>query len=310
METKTLQADFIKDAALSVGFDACGIAQATELTDDASFLRSWLDAGIQGDMHYMERNFEKRIDPRVLVPGCKTVVVVLLNYHPEKTQDPQLPKIAKYAYSNTDYHLVIKDKLLQLEHIITETYGSDCVSETHQHIFTDSGPVFEKRWAEKAGLGWIGRNKLLVTKKFGSSISIGILMLNVEVESDHKPVPFSCGHCTKCVDACPTGALSDSNMDARKCISYLTVEAKSPIPEDLKNKLNGWIVGCDVCINVCPWNKRFAHPHNHPELEPTPQIYTLTKKDWMEMTQEEFNTIFKYSAVRRADLNRIKNTIY
>ncbi|OQB29896.1 MAG: Epoxyqueuosine reductase [Bacteroidetes bacterium ADurb.Bin174] len=303
MGTNTLQADFIKNAALSVGFDACGIARATELTDDASFMRSWLNAGMHGDMHFLEKNFEKRSDPRLLVPGCKTVVIALLNYHPEKIQDPQLPKIAKYAYSNTDYHFVIKDKLLQLERIITETYGSNCVSDTHQHSFTDSGPVFEKRWAEKAGLGWIGRNKLLLNKKFGSNTLIGTLLLNIEVESDHKPVAFSCGNCTKCLDACPTGALTGSNMDPRKCISYLTMETKSPVPENLKDKLNGWIVGCDICSNVCPWNIRFAHPHNHPELAPTPQIFTLTKEDWKQMTQEKFKKIFGKSAVIRMKFN-------
>lgn len=307
MSTNILQADFIKNIALSVGFDACGIAQATELTDDAIFMRSWLDAGMHGDMHYLDRNLEKRIDPRVLVPGCKSVVVVLLNYHPEKVQDPQLPKIAKYAYANTDYHFVIKEKLRQLERIIVETYGADAVSDSHQHSFTDSAPVLEKRWAEMAGLGWIGRNTLLINKNFGSNAFIGVLMLNVAIEPAHKPVPFSCGNCTKCVDACPTNALNGRSIDARKCISYLTLETKSPIPENLKGKLNGWIVGCDICSDVCPWNIRFAHPHNHPELAPTPEIYTLTKEDWGQLDQQEFNATFKYSAVKRAKIDRIKS---
>ncbi len=291
--------NFIKDAALSVGFDACGIAKVEALTADADFMRTWLDASMHGDMHYLDRNFEKRTNPLALVPGAKSVVVVLLNYHPAKTQEPHQPKIAKYAYSDTDYHFVIKKKLRQLEQIIVDQYGEDCVSKEHQHSFTDSAPILEKRWAEKAGLGWIGRNTLLINRKFGSNVFIGILILNTEVEAENKTIPFSCGSCSKCIDACPTGALTGRSIDARKCISYLTLETKSPIPNNLQDKLEGWVVGCDICSDVCPWNVRFAHPHNHPELSPTPSIYTLTQEEWDQMSREQFKQKFRTSAVMR-----------
>ncbi len=295
--------EFIKQLALSVGFDACGIAEATELTDDAAFMRSWLEDGLHGDMQYLVNNFEKRIDPRVLVPGCKSVVVTLLNYHPAKTQASGLPKIAKYAYSATDYHYVVREKLRRMEEKIIEKYGEASVNNDYQHVFADSAPVLEKRWAEKAGLGWIGRNTLLINRQFGSNVFIGILLLNLEVGAKGKSVPFSCGNCTKCVDACPTQALNGRSIDARKCISYLTLERRSPMPEAYKDKLNGWIVGCDICSDVCPWNVRFAHPHNHPELEPTPAIFSLTHKDWEQMSKSEFKKTFKSSAVLRKVLD-------
>lgn len=301
--------DFIEHTALSVGFDACGIAKAEALDEDAAFMRSWLDEGMHGDMQYLNRNFEKRVDPRVLVPGCKSVVVVLLNYLPEKRQAEHLPKIAKYAYSKVDYHTVMKQKLWQLEAKIIAEYGEDCVSKDHQHSFSDSAPILEKRWAEKAGLGWIGRNSLLIHPKLGSYVFIGILLLNVDVTPSEAPFPFRCGNCRKCIDACPTNALNGKGMDPRKCISYLTLESKSEIPGELKDKLSGCIAGCDICNDVCPWNKRFGHPHNHEELTPTPEIFSLTKEDWQKMTQEEFDAIFSKSAVKRASLERIKKIV-
>lgn len=301
--------EFIHDAAISVGFDACGIARAEALTDDAAYMRSWLEEGQQGDMHYLERNFEKRTDPRVLVPGCKSVVVVLLNYYPEKKQPANLPGISKYAYSRVDYHTVMKEKLRELETKIIAEYGEACVSADHQHSFSDSAPVLEKRWAQKAGLGWIGRHTQLINPAFGSSFFIGILMLNIDAEPSEAPFPFRCGKCTRCIDACPTGALSGGSMDPRKCISYLTVESKSDIPENLKDKLSGYIVGCDICNDVCPWNKRFAKPHHHEELDPAEEIFSLKREDWLKMTKEQFDRIFRKSAIKRAGLDRIKDIL-
>ena len=301
--------DFIKHSALSVGFDACGIAKAEALDEDAAFMRSWLKAGMHGEMEFLHRNFDKRIDPRVLVPGCKSVVVVLLNYLPERRQEEHLPKIAKYAYSKVDYHTVMKSKLRQLEAKIVAEYGADSVSKTHQHSFSDSAPILEKRWAEKAGLGWLGRHSQLIHPKFGSYVFIGILLLNVEATPSEAPFPFRCGTCRKCIDACPTNALNGKGMDPRKCIAYLTLESKSDIPGELKDKLSGCIAGCDICNDVCPWNKRFGHAHNHEELTPIEEIFSLTKTDWQKMTQEEFDAIFRKSAVKRASLERIKKIL-
>lgn len=300
---------FIRQAALSAGFDACGIAQAEKLPEDALFLRNWLDKGMHGDMHYLNRNFEKRIDPQALVPGCKTVVVVLLNYLPENKQQKGFPKIAKYAYSEIDYHIVMKQKLRILEEKIIARYGEACVSKNRQHIFSDSAPILEKRWAVKAGLGWLGRHTQLIHPKFGSYIFIGILLLNIEVQSSDTPFPFRCGKCRKCIEACPTGALDGEGMNPRKCISYLTLEAQSEIPENLRAKLSGYIVGCDICNDVCPWNKRFGHPHKHEDLAPAQAIFSLTKEDWQKMTQHEFEAIFSKSAIKRAGFERIRKLV-
>lgn len=301
--------DFIRHTALAVGFDDCGIAHADALTEDAIFMRSWLEQEKHGDMKYLERNFDKRIDPRVLVPGCKSVVVVLMNHYPQQKQAEELPKIAKYAYSKVDYHSVLKEKLNQLEAIIIGEYGEDCVSKDHQHSFVDTAPILEKTWAEKAGLGWIGRHTQLITPQFGSFVFIGILLLNVEVKPADKLIPFRCGTCTRCIDACPTQALEDRGMDARKCISYLTLETKSVIADALKSKLSGWIAGCDICNDVCPWNIRFAKPHQHKELEAEEAILQLTKKDWQAMTEQKFKQTFKHSAILRAGLKRIQKLV-
>lgn len=298
--------DFIRHTALAVGFDDCGIARADALTEDAIFMRNWLNEGQHGDMAYLERNFDKRTDPRVLVPGCKSVVVVLMNHYPHQKQNVDIPQIAKYAYSKVDYHYVLREKLRQLEAILVEEYGEDCVSKDHQHSFVDSAPILEKRWAERAGLGWIGRHTQLITPKLGSYVFIGILLLNVDVEPAAKQIPFRCGTCTRCIDACPTQALNGRSLDARKCISYLTLETKSEVPDDLKSKLSGWIAGCDICNDVCPWNVRFASPHQHPELEAEQAVFQLTSRDWQQMTEQDFRATFKHSAIQRAGLKRIQ----
>ncbi|OJV42569.1 MAG: tRNA epoxyqueuosine(34) reductase QueG [Bacteroidales bacterium 36-12] len=299
--------DFIRNTALSLGFDSCGIAKAEALTEDAEFMRSWLDTGQHGDMEYLNRNFEKRIDPTVLVPGCKSVVVVLMNYYPLQKQSNDLPQISKYAYSKIDYHTVLKTKLGQLETILTQEYGDEIISKEYQHSFVDTAPILEKRWAEKAGLGWIGKHTQLITPKLGSYVFIGILLLNEEVKPAETRVPFRCGTCTRCIDACPTQALNGRSLDATKCISYLTLEIKSDIPDDLKQKLSGWIAGCDICNDVCPWNIRFGTPNQHEEFAPAEAIFSLTKDDWQNMKKEEFDVIFGKSAVKRAKLERIQS---
>jgi epoxyqueuosine reductase len=294
----------IKEAAFSVGFDACGIAKAEALTEDAVFVHKWLADGNQADMHYLERNFEKRVDPRILVPGCKSVVVVLMNYFPEQRQKIDSPQIAKYAYSATDYHEVLKNKLKELERKIVEIYGFDCISENHQHLFIDSAPVLERRWAQRAGLGWIGKNKQLIHNGLGSYTFIGVLMLNIEVEYD-TPTPGRCGTCSRCIDACPTHALNNNMLDARKCISYQTIENKNEIPEEFHDKLSNCAFGCDICADVCPWNKKWAKPNSHEEFKPINWELGSLK----DSSEDIFNAIFKKSAIQRAGFIKLKQTL-
>jgi epoxyqueuosine reductase len=305
---------YIKQAALSVGFDACGIARAEALTEDAEFLHHWLEEGRHGEMHYLSRNFEKRTDPRELVPGCKSVVVVLLNYYPSELQESNAPRIAKYAYSETDYHTVIKAKLSELEKLICEAYGADAVLQHHQHSFVDSAPVLERRWAQRAGLGWIGKHTQLIHPGLGSYCFIGILMLNVETETD-EPIRSRCGGCTRCMDACPTKAINNGTIDARRCISYLTIENKASIPAEFHDKLSGCALGCDICADVCPWNKKWAVPHSHPELAPVPQragvpaMLRWDRSQWEQFSLELFSAAFRKSAVKRAGYLKLKENL-
>lgn len=301
--------DFIHSTALSIGFDACGIARAEALHEDANFLRSWLNDGQHGDMQYLERNFEKRTDPRVLVPGCKTVIVLLMNYQPPVLQTPDLPKIARYAYPAVDYHTVIKQRLAQLEAALISEYGDSCVAKDYQHSFVDSAPVLERRWAQKAGLGWIGKHTQLIAPGFGSYVFIATLMINLEADEYDSPVPDRCGSCTRCIDACPTSALTPGTLDARKCIAYLTIESKSEIPENLKDKLSGCVVGCDICAEVCPWNKKWAHPHLQEALKPSEAIFEWSHQTWLSASKEQFNAAFRHSAIKRAGLPRIQSVI-
>src|ERR1035437_7830473 len=307
----------VKQLALSLGFDACGIARAEALTEDATFLQQWLLDGNQGDMHYLERNFDKRTDPHVLVPGCKSVVVVLMNYFPVQQQNPSAPRIAKYAYPETDYHLVLKSKLTELEQKISEEYGSLSVNSNVQHLFVDSAPVLERRWAERAGLGWIGKHTQLIHPGIGSYTFIGILMLSIELPYD-TPITPRCGSCTRCIVACPTNALNNGSLNARRCISYLTIESKNGIPEELQTKLSSNILGCDICADVCPWNLKFAKPHNHAELS-TMNINDINSnalsmldwdfETWQELTREEFNRTFAHSAIKRAGFDKLKQNL-
>jgi len=298
----------IKQIALSVGFDACGIARAEALTEDAEFLKGWLNEGKQGDMHYLERNFGKRTDPRLLVPGCKSVLVVLMNYFPHQIQQPTAPKIAKYAYSVLDYHSILKSKLSELEHKIIEAYGSQSINAGVQHSFVDSAPVLERRWAERAGLGWIGKHTQLIHPGAGSYVFIGVLMLNIETEYD-SPIRSRCGSCTRCLNACPTNALVEGTLDARRCLSYLTIESKSTIPEEFKSSLSGNILGCDICADVCPWNIKWCKPHSHEELSPVESMLEWGNEKWQQLTREEFNLAFSKSAIKRAGYEKLKQNI-
>ncbi len=303
----------IKEAALSVGFDACGIAKAEFLTEDAAFLKQWLADGNHADMLYLERNFEKRVDPALLVPGCKSVVVVLMNYFSEQLQDITAPQIAKYAYSSIDYHQVLKSKLKELELKIIEIYGSECVSQNHQHLFVDSAPVLERCWAHRAGLGWIGKNKQLIHPGLGSYTFIGVLMLNIEVEYD-LPTSDRCGNCSHCIDSCPTKALNNNILDARKCISYLTIENKNEISEEFHNQLSNCAFGCDICADVCPWNKKWAKQNSHDGLNPYSKDDDLNFlkwkfEKWSDLSKERFDVIFKNSAIKRAGFIKFKQNI-
>ena len=301
--------NFIKNTAISLGFDACGIAKADELTEDIPYLKTWLENDMHGEMSYLNRNFEKRTDPRIMVPGCKSIVVVLLNYYPSKLQNPLSPQIAKYAYSETDYHTVLKTKLNALEQQISLEFGAHVVNTEHQHAFVDSAPVLERRWAQRAGLGWIGKNKQLIHSNLGSYTFIGILMLNVETTYD-TPIRPRCGSCTKCIDACPTNALNQGMLDARRCISYLTIENKNQIPEEFHSKLSNNILGCDICADVCPWNKKWATPHNHAQLEPNANVLSWNRNDWKTLRKETFNKNFKKSAIKRAGYDKLMQNIF
>ena len=298
----------IKQLALSLGFDACGIARAESLTEDALYLQQWLDEGKQGDMHYLERNFEKRTDPRILVPGCKSVVVVLMNYFSGQKQCPEAPHIAKYAYSATDYHVVLKNKLAELEQVICEAYGPESVNANVQHSFVDSAPILERRWAERAGLGWLGKHTQLIHPGLGSYTFIGIILLNIETEYD-LPITPRCGTCTRCIDACPTNALQNGSIDARKCISYLTIESKSGIPPEFQSCLSGNALGCDICADVCPWNTKWATPNIHARLAPSESMIQWNRDNWQQLTEKEFNHSFSKSAIKRTGFKKLKYNI-
>jgi epoxyqueuosine reductase len=300
---------FIKQAALESGFDACGIARARALEEDAAFLKRWLAEGKHGSMHYLERNFEKRTDPHIMVPGCKSVVVVLLNYYSEEKQPADAPRIARYAWSETDYHTVMKKKLKLLEERIVNEYGTGVVHPSVQHSFTDSAPVLERRWAQRAGLGWIGKHTQLISNDFGTYCFIGVLMLNVEMEEYDHPVPDRCGSCTRCLDACPTNALDGRSLDARRCISYQTIENRDTVDKEIRPLLSGCALGCDICADVCPWNKKKAKPHRTPDLQPVTAIFQWSFPEWQQLTGDTFNTVFKYSAIKRAGFDKLAENI-
>ena len=293
----------IKSHAKSLGFMSCGISKVEFLEKEAPRLEQWLNQNRHGQMNYMSNHFDKRLDPGLLVPGAKSIVSLLLNYHSTQTQkDPQAPKISQYAFGE-DYHGVIKKKLKDLMSFIHEEIG-----EVDGRVFVDSAPVMDKVWAEKSGLGWIGKNTNLISKKAGSFFFIAELIIDLELNYD-PPTTDHCGSCTACIDACPTEALiAPYQIDGSKCISYLTIELKDQIPSEFKGKMDQWAFGCDVCQTVCPWN-RFSTQHQETALKPNNELLSLTKKDWEEMTEDVFGTLFKNSAIKRTKYEGIKRNI-
>ncbi|MDI9310389.1 MAG: tRNA epoxyqueuosine(34) reductase QueG [Limnohabitans sp.] len=292
----------MKSKAIELGFLSCGISQATFLEQEAPRLESWLKKEMHGEMAYMENHFDKRLDPRLLVDGAKSVVSLLLNYYPSEIQNSDTYKISKYAYGQ-DYHFVIKDKLKDLLKFIQTEIG-----EVNGRVFVDSAPVLDKAWAAKSGLGWIGKNSNLITKQVGSFYFIAELIIDLELEYD-TPTTDHCGSCTACIDACPTQAIIQPYVvDGSKCISYFTIELKDNIPQEMKGKFDDWMFGCDVCQDVCPWN-RFSKPHNEPLFNPNTEIVSYSKKDWQEITEEVFKKVFKNSAVKRTKLEGLQRNI-
>jgi epoxyqueuosine reductase len=302
MSPKEKHTALIKEEAKRLGFLSCGISKADFLEDEAPRLEKWLNNQMHGEMSYMENHFDKRLDPRLLVDGANSVISLLLNYYPSEVQNPESYKISKYAYG-TDYHFVIKDKLKELLHTIQTEIG-----EVNGRAFVDSAPVMDKAWAAKSGLGWLGKNSNLLTQKVGSFYFIAELIVDLELDYD-TPTTDHCGTCTACLDACPTEAIVAPYMvDGSKCISYFTIELKENIPNEMKGRFDDWMFGCDVCQDVCPWN-RFSQPHSEPLFQPHPELQSFTKKDWEEITEDIFKKVFKDSAVKRTKLEGLKRNV-
>lgn len=294
----------VKTAAVKYGFDFCGIAKAVKLDEDARRLEKWLQQGMQGNMQYMERYFDLRTDPSLLVPGAKSVITLLKNYYPSAKQQTSSPKISKYAYGN-DYHEVIKEKLNLFLDELKEKIG-----DINGRGFIDSAPVLERSWAQRSGLGWIGKNGNLIHKQSGSFFFIATLITDVEMDYDDPVAKDFCGSCTRCIDACPTEAIQpDKVINGSKCISYFTIELKELlIPDEMKGKFDNWMFGCDICQDVCPWN-RFSKPHNEIAFSPIPEIINFSTKEWEEMTEESFKKIFKYSPLKRSKFKGIQRNL-
>ena len=302
INSKEKYTNLIKAESKRLGILSCGISKADFLETEAPRLESWLNKNYNGQMAYMENHFDKRLDPRLLVDGAKSVVSLLLNYYPNEIQNVDSYKISKYAYGQ-DYHHVIKDKLKDLLQFIQNEIG-----EVNGRVFVDSAPVLDKAWAAKSGLGWIGKNSNLLTQKVGSFYFIAELILDIELDYD-LPTTDHCGTCTACIDACPTQAIvSPYVVDGSKCISYFTIELKDNIPNEFKNKFDDWMFGCDVCQDVCPWN-RFSKPNSEPSFTPNPELLVFNKKDWEEITHDVFQKIFQKSAVKRTKLEGLKRNI-
>jgi epoxyqueuosine reductase len=303
LNASELHSKQIKEHAKRLGFLSCGISKAGFLEDEAPRLEQWLAQGHHGSMTYMERNFDKRLDPTKLVPGAKSIVSLLYNYYPSaKQSDKEAPKLSKYAYGK-DYHFVVKEKLKELMHSIEEEIG-----EVSGRAFVDSAPVLDKAWAAKGGLGWLGKHTNLISKKTGSFFFIAELIIDLPLEAD-TPVTDHCGSCTACIDACPTDAIiAPYQVDGSKCISHFTIELKDAIPQEVKGKFDNWAFGCDVCQDVCPWN-RFSTPHQEPEFEPSPELMNLTKNDWHEITEVVFNRLFEKSAVQRTQFSGLQRNL-
>jgi epoxyqueuosine reductase len=293
----------VKELADQLGFAHCGISKAGFLENEAPRLEAWLTQNMQGQMHYMENHFDMRLNPTLLVPGAKTVISLLFNYHnPEEQKDPNAPKISQYARGE-DYHFVLKRKLKELLKNMRSEFG-----DVGGRVFVDSAPVLDKTWAAKSGLGWIGKHTNLIHKQAGSYFFIAELIVDLELEEDH-PVQDHCGSCTKCIDACPTNAIIQPYMvDGSKCISYFTIELKDSIPEPMSGKFDNWMFGCDICQEVCPWN-RFSRKHQEPAFEPRAELLEMTKQDWIELTEDTFKELFQKSAVKRTGYEGLKRNI-
>ena len=302
MNLKKNYSDFIKNKSIELGFISCGISKSGFLENEIGRFESWLKNNYHGKMSYMERNFDKRMDTRKLVDGSKSVISLLFNYYPSKEINNNSFKISKYAYGK-DYHFIIKDKLKTLLSSMRNEIG-----EIDGRVFVDSAPIMEKAWAKKSGLGWIGKNTNLISKKTGSFFFIAEIIVDLELEYDNE-VTDHCGSCTACLDACPTDALYEPyKIDASKCISYFTIELKEQFPNDLKKDFNDWIFGCDICQDVCPWNK-FSIPNKEPLLNPKNEINQYSKKDWLELTDEVFKVVFKETPLERTKFKGLKRNI-
>ncbi|MGV3704584.1 MAG: tRNA epoxyqueuosine(34) reductase QueG [Arcticibacter sp.] len=294
----------IKDEAYKLGFMFCGISKAGFLEAEAPRLEKWLNSGYQGKMSYMENHFEKRLDPTKLVEGSRSVISLALNYYTDEEQsDPSAPRISKYAYG-TDYHDIIKAKLKQLLQVIQEQIG-----DVSGRAFVDSAPVLDRAWAVQAGFGWIGKNSNLINKKSGSFFFLAELIVDLDLEYDLPSARDYCGTCTRCLDACPTDAIvAPQVVDGSRCISYLTIELKDELPREFRGKTDNWMFGCDICQDVCPWN-RFSSPHQEPSLDPHPDLLDMTRKEWEEITEDVFKKVFKGSPVKRTKFGGLKRNI-
>jgi len=294
----------IRNEALRLGFSACGFAKAGPLPEDKQRLDNWLQQGYNGSMQYMENHFEKRTDPTKLVEGARSVVSLLLNYYTAKRQeDPNAPVLSKYAYG-TDYHFVMKEKMKSLLTFMETHFG-----QVSGRVFVDSAPVLDRAWARKAGLGWIGKNSNLINRELGSFVFIGEIITDLEMEYNKVPENDFCGACSLCIESCPTDAiLPNRTIDSNRCISYLTIENREEIPGEFKGKMENRAFGCDICQDVCPWNRR-AIQHTIKEFEPRPDMLEMAKADWEELDSPTFNVLFKRSAVKRAGFNGLKRNV-
>lgn len=301
--SKVLHSKIIKEEALRLGFSHCGFSKAEFLKEEAPRLEQWLLQNMHGKMAYMEKHFDKRLDPTKLVPDAKSIISLLLNYFPaEEQQDKTAPKISRYAFGR-DYHFVIKDKLAQLFQFIHDKIG-----KAEGRVFVDSAPVLDKAWAKRSGLGWTGKNTNLINPKAGSYFFIAELIVDLELEYD-SPMEDYCGTCNRCVEACPTEAIIQPYVvDGSKCISYFTIELKEAIPVEVQGKFDNWVFGCDVCQEVCPWN-RFSAPHSEAAFNAKEDLIQMTKKEWHEITEEVFEKIFYDSAVKRAGYEGLKRNL-
>jgi len=304
MKQQRRYTELLRTEAYRLGFSFIGIARAAYMDEEAQRLEAWLNQGMHGQMQYMARHFDKRVDPTRLVPGAKSVVSLLYNYFPEKKQeDPEAPKLARYAYGK-DYHYVLKPKLKTLLQQLRAEVG-----EFDGRVFVDSAPVLERDWARRSGVGWTGKNTLLIHPRAGSYFFLAELIIDLELEYDG-PIRDHCGTCRRCIDACPTDAIAPEGylVDGSKCISYFTIELREAIPEEYQDRFENWMFGCDICQEVCPWN-RFARPHAEPAFEPHPDLLGMRREEWEELTEETFREVFRHSPVKRTKYEGLRRNI-